>query len=37
MNDNASDSGYDLISLGYIDRERDGSAYWRVDQPEENL
>ncbi|MEA3327729.1 MAG: metalloregulator ArsR/SmtB family transcription factor [Chloroflexota bacterium] len=22
----------DLISVGYMDRERDGSAYWRVDE-----
>jgi len=23
----------DLISAGYMDRERDGSAYWRVEEP----
>jgi hypothetical protein len=30
FNEDISGLRRDLISTGYLDRERDGSAYWRV-------
>lgn len=34
LNEDISGLRRDLITVGYLDRERDGSAYWRVKQPE---
>jgi predicted transcriptional regulator len=35
LNEDISGLRRDLVSVGYMDRERDGSAYWRVDQADE--
>jgi len=32
FNEDISGLRRDLISVGFLDRERDGSAYWRVKQ-----
>ena len=32
LNEDISGLRRDLISVGYLDRERDGSAYWRVER-----
>jgi len=34
LNEDIAGLRRDLITMGYLDRERDGSAYWRVKQPE---
>ena len=34
LNEDISGLRRDLIVVGHLDRERDGSAYWRVKQPE---
>jgi len=34
LNEDIAGLRRDLITVGYLDRERDGSAYWRVKQPE---
>ena len=34
LNEDISGLRRDLISVGYLDRERDGSAYWRVKKEE---
>ena len=36
LNEDISGLRRDLVSVGYMKRERDGSAYWRVDQAEDN-
>ena len=33
LNEDIAGLRRDLITVGYLDRERDGSAYWRVKQP----
>jgi len=34
LNEDVSGLRRDLISYRYLDRERDGSAYWRVEEPQ---
>lgn len=34
LNEDISGLRRDLVSVGYLDRERDGSAYWRVESPD---
>lgn len=35
LNEDISGLRRDLVSVGYMNRERDGSAYWRVDHADE--
>jgi biotin operon repressor len=36
LNEDISGLRRDLITFGYLDRKRDGSAYWRVEKPLED-